>query len=690
MASAAYVLAPMAPIPEERDPRWFAAVASFLAVTTRVWSELRGALPEAEQERVPRFMGGVGLSTNMADATATKDEAIVAAARAFTEAAWRRYDEGGRRDLPVADAAAFARATGVASRVALDDLVAHRAGWKTRPAKTGGGALVGSVRLDARLDAFGLLEADSTDRAALAEIVRAYGGAAVALFSFGHAAHALVARSPAPGGEVAWHGPFSFRLARPRGGRGPALEGLGRALERSAIPVDLAMIARELEAPVASLRAIFAAFGVPGVDEIAPVDGPARWAAFEAVARALFRGDKPDAKARKAVNDALGDRPDDEKLPASAKLGKGALARTYAGAAWAMRQAVAPPEGSPAAPRRAAVERAWDVLDGDAAGRLTVGVDKKRLGETASLGRLLACFPPSLARDPLFLAELAIKLEAANAHAWVDGLAALAETVASTGLVAIAVPRGERDALRKALGVAPGEEPIEPPPGPWHAEAVLAGPAFPKADAAGAARAFAAKRRCGLVIAELGADGAVALEHLGAAGDLGLATDRDALGAAARALDVRAVFPALGVGDLLDPGPIDEGSYRGGGVRGSAWQRELGAKATAALARPAEAIAIASAGELVARLGDTLRGPERACVAIRLEVDEPEDGLRALRLDLGLAGVGSANVPLWLEPGAVCGCLASRVDVATLAAVLADLPHARLAIAAGEARAFRW
>jgi hypothetical protein len=694
MSYAAYVLAPERPIPEQRDPRWRAAVVGWLAVTTRVWFELWGALPEDERARAPRFLDGVSISSDAADATAVRDPQIVASATAWTEAAFRLWDEGGRVALPAADAAAFAQATGVASCISLPDLVDRREGWRRLSPKASPDGRVAFLRRDAALDAFPFFDTQSVDRAIVDEIVRGHGGEALVLFTFGHAVHVLLARATLGGARPAWRS-FSFRLLRPAAGRAETLPRLREALVGSAIAVDFPAIERALEARSISLRAFFAAFGVPDVEELVPVDADVRWSDFESLARALFAGQKADAKLRKRVNEPFGERGDDDKLPATAKLGKGTFARVYAGCAWSMRQSFALAEDAPAAARHRAVRRYWDLVDGEAGDRLTVGVDKKRVGEAASLARLLAAFPAGLARDPLFLAELALECEAANGHAHVEGLAQLAETIAQVGVVAVAVDGTRAEALRKALGIEGGES-VEgasaAPSGRWHGEAILTA-SFVKGDPAALARAFAAKAKCDAVIASIAPDGALALETIrgGAPGALDLVVDRAALVAAGLRLDVRAIFPALGVGDLLDPGGFDEGARAGGGVRGSAWQRQLGEKAVAALARPADERAIASAAAIVEHLPSQLRGEARACVAISVTLAEGDpETARLLCVDLGLAEIGSANVPRWIEGATVRGCLAASVGVSTLAAVLADLPHGRLALGGASSHAFRW
>lgn len=542
----------------------------------------------------------------------------------------------------------------------------------------------------------------SAERATLEEIARAHGGDHLAVWTFGHAVHAWLARSSRPGQPLAVRGPFSLRLRAPGSERRPdALATLRQWFEGSALQPDFAALEAQVAAPQISVRAWFEAFGLAGAREVEPPDTAALWEDFGAVANAILAGGAADRKAVKRVNEALGPAGEEDRLPAKGgKPGKGVTARVVADAAFALAEAVGRPGAGTAERRQQDAELYWDITDGPAVRRLTVGGDKKGTGDAAALARLLAHYPRGRLRDPVFLALAALECEAANGHAFVEPLKKLAELASRAGVVAVVVPVTFRSALRQAFGIeAQAEAPEDMPPGPWAGEAFLQAPGLPKVDLVGALRGWLGKQGVDGLLALLGADGAAAVEvwKQGVAGaspaDLGLAApDRAALGEAATALDARAVFPALGVGDLLAPGLFTAGSYHGlsrlGGTDHRAVKRRFAEKALESL--PA-AQPITEWGELKAVFGPrlTYRGElpemEGGLVSLRLVVPGADPAfLRDLRNDLQGERMTARYGEVWTARGEVRAYMCSDYDTALLAAVLADLPAGtRLALAVG-------
>jgi hypothetical protein len=121
---------------------------------------------------------GTSLSSNAMDASRKKDPAIAASARGWAEAAWRAWHDGGRAGAPpTLDAGRAHEALGLDSKLRLAELVGYSGGC--------------------------------------------HGGDHLATWTFGHALHVLVLRSPAPGTRPVAHGPFSVRTRVAAGATSP-------------------------------------------------------------------------------------------------------------------------------------------------------------------------------------------------------------------------------------------------------------------------------------------------------------------------------------------------------------------------------------------------------------------------------------------------------------------------------------
>jgi hypothetical protein len=115
-------------------------------------------------------------------------------------------------------------------------------------------------------------------------------------------------------------------------------------------------------------------------------------------------------------------------------------------------------------------------------------------------------FPDELARDPLFLALLALECEAANGHAYVEGLCKLAEQIATAGLVLVVAPAAQQANMRKAVGITPETDPSLAGT-PFCGEALISGTTVSKGNVPQAARAWMTKTKTTGAVAELAADG---------------------------------------------------------------------------------------------------------------------------------------------------------------------------------------
>src|SRR5215831_4273117 len=300
MATLAFLLAPSRPIPDAHDAHWMAMVESWLHIANRKWVGLREALPEEQRRGVPRFPAGTSLSSNMVDASLRKDPALIASAEPWMERLWTEWrSSSGRAPLPVVDAAAAHEALNLDSRITLGHLTGYSGGLTAVPPskiKRGGQHVFVKNEGDANAFAFG--EDDSIQRALFLEVARGHGGDHVAVWTFGHALHVLIARSSKPGERPGVHGPFSVRARNANGGKRPGafIEAVGAALDGSAFTPDFDALRREFDKRELSVAACFLAFGVPGALDFASPDIAARWNDLDEAGRALLTGAAVDKK----------------------------------------------------------------------------------------------------------------------------------------------------------------------------------------------------------------------------------------------------------------------------------------------------------------------------------------------------------------------------------------------------------
>ncbi|HXY25351.1 MAG TPA: hypothetical protein VEI73_11920 [Candidatus Acidoferrum sp.] len=692
MSSLAFLHAPSREIPTEFDQHWFHTVQSWLSIANRTWTNLREELPEEERKLVPRMLPGLGLSSNMASASLRKDPQLIDSAKPWVERAWKEWNDSGRKDpLPVLDSATAHEALGLDSRITLSLLTGYSGGFKEIPAaKLKRGGKHSFLKSEGDMNAFAFGEADSYPRELFLEVARGHGGDHIAVWTFGHALHALVARSPKPGARVTVYGPFSLRARVPEGSKRPGgfVDGLKTAVSGSAFHPHFDALERELAKPELSVARCFEAFGIPGARDFSSPDVTARWQDVDSVGHALLTAQPVDKTQLKNVNELL-EPLGDTKLPVKGQLGKGETARLMANAMLELRDSLGVPESGTWAERFKAAGWYWDICDGDALDRLTAGIDRAGVGAGAAVTRLLAHFPEPLLRDPLFLALLALECEAANGHAYVEGLCKLAENTAAAGLVLVVAPAAQRAAMREVFGIdlvagATGNSSTS-----FCGEALISGTTVAKGDMAQVAHAWMGKAKVTGAVAGLSPDGNAKLSYYKDgvpakdAKDAGLGVvNKAALKDAAEKFLPRKAFIALGASDLLEPGAWREGSYAGESVPGVEDHRTAKRRHANALLDTAPAPQpIKHAGELRAVLGPRLRygGPlkETEGGIVSLGIVSPSlDAiwLRDLRNDLKGQNFIDRYGEAWLQGSEVRGYSCSSLDVPLLVQLLGDAP----------------
>jgi hypothetical protein len=692
MSSLAFLLAPLREIPTAFDGQWLSTVQSWLYIANLTWAKLQEQMPPEERKLVPRMPPGTGLSSNMADSDRRHDPELIASAKPWIESAWNGWQASGRKaPLPVVDSAAAHEALGLDSRMSLPQLTGYAGGFKEILAsKLKRGGRYAFLKNEGDPNAFAFGEEDSFQRELFLEIARGHGGDHLVVWTFGHALHVLVARSPKPGVRPTLHGPFSVRARPPEGiKRGCGfIDGLKAALSGAAVSPDFDALQRELAKPELSVAKCFEAFSIPGARDFTSPDVAARWQDVDSVGRALLTGQPVDKKQLKNLNELL-EPLGDTKLPSKGKLGKGETARVLANAMIELKGALAAPESGVWAERFKAAGWYWDICDGDALDRLTAGTDRAGGGTGASLARLLAHFPEPLLRDPLFLALLALECEAANGHVYVEGLSKLAEQTPTAGLVLIVAPAAQRDAMRKAFGIDLVNGAEGSSSGALCGEALISGTTIAKGDMAQTAHGWMAKAKVTGAVAELSPDGNAKLSYYKDGGpakdakDAGLsAVNKSALKEAAEKFLPRNAFVAFGAGDLLEPGAWRQGSYAGESIPGVEDHRTAKRRhANTLLAAAPASQPIQNAAELLRVLGHRLRygGPlkETEGGIVSLSVVSPVNDaiwLRDLRNDLKGQNFIDRYGEAWMQGSEVRGYSCSTLDVALLVQVLADVP----------------
>jgi hypothetical protein len=662
-----------------------ATVQSWIDIANRAWFDLWKTLPPEQQKDVPRMPPGTGLSTNAMDSSLKKDPDLIASGKAWADGAWKDWNESGRSaPVPVLDAAVTHEALGLDSRMSLAELTGYSAGFvAVSAAKLKRGGSHAFIKNEGDPNAFAFGEQDSVQRERFLETARGHGGDHVAVWTFGHAIHVLVARSPKPGERLALHGPFSVRLRVAAGTQRPGgfVESLMNALSESSIHPDFESLHREIARPELSVSRCFEAFGLPGARDLDSPDAAARWKDMNRVGHALLTAQPVDKKQLKNVQELLEPLSNSAKLPSKGKLGKGETARVVADAAVDLRRALGISEAGAWTNRFRSASFYWDICEGAALDRLTTGADRAGIGTGSSVARLLAHFPNDLLRDPLFLSLLALECEAANGHSFVEALSKLAEQTATAGLVLVVALKNQHSSMRKAFGITP-EVDGAGPDGVWCGEALISDTTITKGDLMQTARNWMAKATGAL--AQLSADGVAKVEwykegsSAGNPKEVGLKDfDDAALRDAGKRFLPRDGFVALGVGDLLAPGEWSVGSHSGNS--GSDHRMKKRIQAEAVLNTAVEPSPLKNFGELFTALGRNVRykgelkEDEGGFVSLRvISPTNDEVWLRDLRNDLKGRSLIANYGDVWVQDAEIRGYTCSDLDVALLIQLLAD------------------
>jgi len=690
MPSLAFLLSPLREIPA-RDDLWMTKIAVWIDRANFAWFDLWKALPESEQKSVPRMPPGRSLSSGAADPGFKKDPQILESARAWADRTWKDWHDSGRKDpIAPANSAAAHEALKMDSHMSLPELTGYAGGFtEIASAKLKRGGRHAFLKNEGDMNAFAFGIGDGTQKELFLEIARGHGGDHLAIWTFGHALHVLVARSEKPGARPKLCGPFSVRSrVNERGNRpGGFVEAIADALSGSTLQPDFEAMRSELATPELSVEKCFLALGVPGARDFASPDVAARWEDMNCIGRALLTGQAVDKKQLKNVQELL--KPlGDTKVPSKGKLGKGDVARAVATAVLELRNGLGVPESGIWAERFRAAAYYWDICDGKALDRLTAGVDRAGIGTGGAVTRLLAHFPDELARDPLFLASLALECEAANGHAYVEGLSKLGEQIATAGLVLVVAAAAQQAGMRKALGID-SETDDSLADAPFCGEALISGTTISKGDVAQTARAWMTKSKATGAVAELAADGTTAVEWFreGAAvkdaKETGLGSaDQSALQDAAKRFLPRKAFLALGAGDLLAPGEWQPGSHSGESSVGAEDHKAKKRRhANAVLDKAGEPNPLKQPSDLITVLGTSIRykGPlnenNGGIVSLGFIPSAPDPvWAREFRNDLKGQSLIYLYGDVWMHGGEIRGYTCSALDVALLSQVLGDPP----------------
>lgn len=681
MASAAFLLAPITTVPHESDDEWESRYGSWNWLVQERWESFSRRLPAAERKLARGLFRAMRTTSNFASFRHLDDRELRRSAGRWVEESYRAWLAENRTSPPPNNGPAeFEIATGVASGIALGDLIHYRGGFRKLPRRSlRPGVALGLLSNKGRIDEFSLGSAADFELTAFHEIARAHGGEHLAVWTYGRAVHLWYARSPRPKAppEIVRVG---FRLRPP--GVSPRDAGMwSRLRERlgdSVFALDWDELRTQLDAPEISVSRWFEACGISGANELIPVDHEALWDLLERVGLDLLRGEPVDVALLRQLDRVLGSVDDDSRL--APRRRSPATARLVAGAVHALTEAVGPSREPRWIERARAAAWYWDITDGPALERLTVGVDEAGFGASASLGRLLGHYPPELARDPIFLALAAQQAEAANGHAFVEPLEHLSEHAGTAGFHLAVYPLQHDGAFRDAFGLIEGEAAAQHPE--WAGHGFVDLPGLVTGDLDEALRRWFAGERCDghLLRAEPDGSWRATSFRSGQPVSSSLRIEAARLERAARDLDLRRACLAAGLPDLLEPGAWEEGAYDGSAHAPDRDPQQT--IAAAALARRAPPLEIGSWDDIVARWRPILR--------YRGEREHHEDGIVSLRIapapvdpafldqirrDLDGDDLVEGYGRSWTAGRAVCAYTRSDLDLRLLEAIVADTPR---------------
>lgn len=290
----------------------------------------------------------------------------------------------------------------------------------------------------------------------------------------------------------------------------------------------------------------------------------ALWNDLEVVSTTLLRGEIPELNLVQRINKIRKENnPDEESLPEVLPKEKGTIARFVACAAGindfcGLRGAIGLPKSPHWIARYLAASRYDPITMGDSEARLTVGIDKDGLGTSASMARLLAHYPPELARDSVFLALAGLEAEAWNGHAFVEAFFCLAENIHRAGFTLVVYPSSLENNFRQAFGIQSTGNETNARDG-WAAEAFLDLPGILNADPVLRISQWLESVKSDAIRVRADADGKVLINFfqqgkITKAQPSWVQIAEKKFTMAAQEFNPRLVFVALGLPDLLEPG----------------------------------------------------------------------------------------------------------------------------------------
>jgi hypothetical protein len=571
--------------------------------------------------------------------------------------------------MPAIDAGLIAHLTGLQSKISLDYLTGYRGGFKSIPKqKLKHGATDAFLMISSSPFEFKITQDYSTELHIFSEISRAYGVDALALWTWGNTIGLLLAKNSTPGSRPESFGPLHIS-ARARSEEHVArlLKFLHTTFDGSRFQPDWASIEAQLRSPELSVSKWFAAFGLSGAPENSPANAKDLWESWERAAQALLTGKKPDGKDAKAIKAALEQSGSDEKFSTKPAKGDGSIAYPLAGIGFSLARANTWPEDSIWHRRAQVAELYGAIANNGVAKWLTVGVDSKDFGASASLGRLLQVYPAEFRTDRLWAMQSVLVAEAWNGHAFVEPLAALAEGI-DTRLALVVYPASARGDFRKAFGIEGGDSPSN---GQWEAEPFIETAAWPKQKPSNLLPRWIEKQGLNAVLILTGPQSTIKVWSQGkettadpAAIGLCRVPSADELVRAGRELDVRPLLNALGQTGLLKP-PALNTEIQVAPIKRVKAMKAL--TATVPLIELTESPGNFSAAPSTAGVEEDYKTGRLVCLQA--------NGLETPKIFSGdLATLLGKGSDVWQIGEGVCACSESVPDWKLLAGLLGDAP----------------
>jgi hypothetical protein len=557
MPALAYLFASQNQLPSNGDNAWFESACTWIHSLSSAWERLAKNLPAGEKPPEPAYKN---LSTNMANMPPSKCREIASQADDAAKKLLQIWKDTGV--MPAIDAGLIAELTGLKSKISIDYLTGYRGGFKSIPKqKLKHGVSDAFLMISSAPFEFKITQNYSTELHIFSEISRAHGADALALWTWGSSIGLLLAKNSIPGSRPQFIGPLHI-TARTRSEEHIArlLRFLREAFNGSRFQPDWSSTEAQLKTPDLSVSKWFAAFGLPGAPENSPANANVLWESWDHASHAILTGKKPDAKDAKVIKAALEQTGSDEKFSIKPAKGDGSIAYPLAGIGLTLARANSLPEDSIWQRRARAAELYGAIANNGVAEWLTVGVDSKNLGASASLGRLLQVYAAEFRNDRLWAMQSVLVAEAWNGHAFVQPLAALAEGI-DTRLALVLYPASAREAFRKEFGIEGGNGSAN---AKWEAEAFIETVAWPKQKPSKLLPRWIEKQGLNAVLILSGPQSIVNVwsqgkETTADPGTIGLGRfpSSDELARAGRDLDVRPLLDALEQSRLLKPPPLD-------------------------------------------------------------------------------------------------------------------------------------